>query len=256
MKHPSKYRNHRNRGMQSNQIKILIAFLLLSFMFSCAGKIDINPPEVLIAQPLEEQAILTGGPLQFTAEFTDDVNLSSFVVEFRNTNSLMVNSFDTLIEKNIQGINASVNLDIDIPLEANGGEYELIVHCSDRLNNSSEEIVRKVKILNAIDSEYPKLNISNLQSDRTTTVFKGSNIVFLGEATDNKELGELFIRLYRRNSLELYNEIDAVKLYGKKTHSIGEYIAAPRQAGLFTAEVILTDAVNNRSRMLFDLEVR
>ncbi len=243
--------------MQSNQLQIVTTFLLLSLLFSCAGgKIDVRPPEVIIAQPQELQAVLTGGPLQFSAEFTDDVNLSSFVVELRNANSLMINSFDTLIENKIYGVNASVDIDIDIPLMANGGEYELIVHCADRLNNQSEETIRKVKILNAIDSEYPNLKISNLQPDRTTTVFKGSNIVFLGEASDNKELGELFIRLYRRNSLELYNEIDAVKLYGKKSHSIGEYIAAPRQEGLFTAEVILTDAVNNRTTMLFDLEVR
>lgn len=236
-------------------IKYVLLLIVVGQFISCGqSKFDTTSPELMLSLPLDDQAFITGSNINVQASYFDETSLSSFVIELKSADPLM-RAFDTTIVKKVYGQTSLIDIDLLIPLEVQGGDYKLTTYCVDRLNNESEPASRVIKLLNASDSEYPKIDITSLDASRVNVTFKGGNIVFLGEAMDNKELGELFIKLYRSGTDELYNELDPVSLKGKKTHNVGEFIPAPKQAGTFRAEVTISDAVNNRTTVSFDINV-
>jgi hypothetical protein len=126
---------------------LTILFTALVLVFNACNKdteIDTQAPEIAMVSPDDEQYFHPGDTIHFEAGFSDDVALSQFKIEIhygsdhthKSDSSQEVEwSFEHIGD--LSGREQLVTMDIEIPENAEHGEYHFLVYCTDLAGNES-----------------------------------------------------------------------------------------------------------------------
>lgn len=190
-----------------------------SLLVSCSKSedetpIDTEKPVIQIVSPTNEQVFLTGETISFSANFSDNVELSSYKIDIhwagghdhKSTNDSVTWTYQKSWNFDAGLTTASISHnEVVIPLEVDGkmvapGAYHFLVYCTDKAGNESF-LANSIDIEEPADTEAPVIEI--LQAPGELEVFgRNDTIAIAGQVTDAHHLGSLLVTLMKDNQTD------------------------------------------------------
>ena len=129
----------------------LLALLAGVFLLSaCEDDKDDEAPVISVASPSNHGEYAPGDVISFKATFTDNEDLSQYKIDIHeaggHTHGKRESEWDYEVANNISGKSQTVELSIEIPAEAEHGEYDFLVECTDKEGNEASHVLLEIHI--------------------------------------------------------------------------------------------------------------
>lgn len=239
-------------------LKKWYATLLLGFMGACTSDSDLELPILQLFSPQQDQIYTTDQPFIVSLSCTDDVSLYDYKIAIGTPDTTLTQPWDTLISKTINGQNAQIDWQIEMPNNLQNATYHLDAFCTDRIDQISDTSRVSFRLANKNDTIAPTVSISSPNISNTVNVFSGGTLILIGTATDN--VGLLDMKVYFQSAdvpfqYPNHTPMRYVKLNNQSVHQITEIINIPQQEGFYLLHFVLRDAVNNITTVPIVLKV-
>lgn len=265
-------------------IALLFGLMIIGWLASCEEEADndVQNPDIQILQtdPLptptlicgnEEEAFqLTGGDLfPIELKITDNEALSEFKLDIHSnfdchghgTNSGLniappevasaTENWSVLDIQNLQGTEAILDLDLQLPNNITAGSYHFSLQALDLSGNESTLLIYDILAFHPDDKDPPTLAV-NLPAGNSWTANRGSTITFTGTLTDNRQLsqggnGVLFLTYTDENGNTSVADFITMEDMNQTTYDFNwEYtIPSSLTSGSYTFSLRARDGVNN-----------
>lgn len=201
-----------------------------TLMVGCSKSEDETPadtekPNIQIVSPANEQAFMPGDTIQFSANFSDNVELNSYKIDIhwgsghdhKSTNDSISWTYQKSWNFEAGSSSATIShAEVIIPSEIDGktvapGEYHFLVYCTDKAGNENF-LAQSIDIEapeEPADTEAPVITLTYTPSDNE--VFgRNDTISIAGNVTDGHHLASLYVALMRESQTdEQVNETEA-----------------------------------------------
>ena len=234
-----------------NKIHSLLAIGLLFALASC-NREDLTNPGLELVNPQDQAQYLSGEDINLTAKLTDDKALLQYTVIIEPVSGYgkIAHPISGISFSNTFGASGkalTATQVINIPVATGTGEHILTAFVTDNAGNRSPEIKINLFIQNSEDQEIPGVTFAAAPSP----VNAGGTLVVSGTATDNKELGAVFLTMTKDGATAVEMEDHLIGTSSSFTFNV----TAPTVPGTYKLKVLIADKANNRSFQEIDIVV-
>lgn len=237
-------------NFQLKSILLLSSIAIISFSSSCK-KDDPDkeaPVIVSVSEPIDGDTLYTGSELHVEVKVSDNEALSQVKIDIHSAEGhdhgkIAAGAYwEEIRIVNVSGTTFEFHEDIMIPATAAAGKYHVIITAVDKSGNQSAITERDIYILNSGDLVAPLIAITSPTAGSSIT--SGGMLTVAGSITDNDELHEVKVMVYRGSTLVYNWETEITVASYTLEHSINTTGWA---TGAYKVEVKAYDHVMNHT---------
>lgn len=217
---------------------------------------DVTEPAVRILEPFEGSLHLSGEPLTFRFEATDEADLYEMNVRIHENSfdhnesaPSWVFEWDTTFQHRIFGQRSDLTIEIPIPTNISSAPYHAFVEAMDASGNRSTVRFVNFDVQSSGDILAPEITLAQNEIN----AFPGSLFFVSGDVTDNTYVEELNLRLIDPATLEIMHESNLV--LNTSAYDFLEFIPAPAESKEYQLLIRASDPFNNIEEMIIPVTV-
>lgn len=124
--------------------KVIIAVMLGATVLSACTKNekDNEKPVITVTEPANNFTVSAGGEIHFEAEFTDNEALAQYSIDIHgaegHSHGKMASEWTSTQIVDISGTSKTVHEHIDVAVDADTGDYHMVINCIDAAGNEAD----------------------------------------------------------------------------------------------------------------------
>ncbi len=237
--------------------RFLLSLLVVLLSFGCfKSNQDDTEPAVRILEPFEDATFLSGSPITFHFEATDDVDLFELNIrihdnDFDHNESApsWLFEWDTIFQHKIFGQQTDLLIDVPIPANLGSGPYHAVIESMDASGNRSPSRIVNFNIQSIGDEDGPAF-----QLDQEEITLVGGTVFFVtGIVTDETYVQTIEFRLIEVGTNVLHHE--SIHVVNTSSFDIQEFMPVPPSGAEYNLYITATDPHDNTTVLVIPVNV-
>jgi len=227
---------------------------------------DTTAPVVQLSDPTNDETFEPGETIHLEGTVTDESGLSQLKVDIHwagdghDHGGKRSNEWEYEQIWPISGLTWTFHEDIEIPMDADSGEYHVIVFALDAAGNQAQFVQRDIVISDdhghgSTDTENPTLNLTSPTHTSRQMIMAGATIQIQGMVSDNDHLDEIHIEMINEatNAEVAHIHLGHNDLDDHDQHTLNETITVPSvtQHTDMKLKIEVTDEAGNKVEQEF-----